>query len=265
MTDQPMGPKPQLSRDELADINEVALWAGALMLSGGSETDRIEETVHRMGTALGANWLDILVSPNAIILTSSSGEEFRTSVRRVPTLGVNMRTLDEVNALSRRVTSGDLNVHQTRDELARISRLPRYNRWAVVLLVALACAAFARLFGGGLTDMLVTLVASGAAMFVRQEMQHRHFNIYLITLVTAFVGASLALVAFKAGATQTDIPLLSSVLLLVPGVHLINAAEDILKGHLVTGVVRGLLGAVIAACIAIGMSVAMWIFNLEII
>jgi uncharacterized membrane protein YjjP (DUF1212 family) len=265
MTDHFAAAKPQLSREQLAEINEVALWAGALMLASGAETDRIEETVHRMGTALGANWLDILISPNAIILTSSSGGEFRTRVRRVAALGVNMRILDEVNALSRRVTHGELDAHQTRDELARISRMPHYNRWLVVLMVALACASFARLFGGGAGEMAITFAASGAAMIVRQEFQRRYFNIYLTTLVTAFTAAFLALLGVVAGVTRTDVPLLSGVLLLVPGVHLVNAAEDILKGHLVTGVVRGLLGAVLAACIAIGMGAAMWLLNQALI
>lgn len=256
---------PPLDRAALREVNELALWAGALMLGSGAETDRIEETVHRLGTALGASWMDILVSPNAIIVTSISGEEFRTRVRRVPVLGVNMRVLDEVNALSRRIALGELDRHGAREDLVRISRLAPYNRWLVALMTGLACAAFARLFGGGPLEMLVAFVAAGLAMTVRQELARHYFNPYMVTIATAFVSSGVALVLQRALQTGSNAALLSAVLLLVPGVHLINAAEDMLKGHMVTGLTRGVIGALISACIAFGIFLAMWLLQMPVL
>lgn len=258
-------PPTPLDRAALREVNELALWAGALMLSSGAETDRIEETVHRLGTALGASWMDILVSPNAIIVTSISGEEFRTRVRRVPVLGVNMRVLDEVNSLSRRIALGELDRHSAREELVRISRLTPYNRWLVVLMAGLACAAFARLFGGGAADMLAAFTAAALAMAVRQELTRHFFNPYMVTIATAFVSSGLALLLERATGIRGNAALLSAVLLLVPGVHLINAAEDMLKGHMVTGLTRGVIGALISACIAFGIFLAMWLLQMPVL
>jgi uncharacterized membrane protein YjjP (DUF1212 family) len=55
----------------------------------------------------------------------------------------------------------------------------------------------------------------------------------------------------------------ASVLLLVPGVHLINSAEDLIKGHMVTGIVRGVLGLVISLSIALGLSLAIWLTGVQ--
>ena len=49
----------------------------------------------------------------------------------------------------------------------------------------------------------------------------------------------------------------ADVLLLVPGIPLINAAEDLIKGHMVTGIVRGLTGVLISLGIALGLLLAM--------
>ncbi len=257
--------KTALSREALRDVNEIALWAGAQMMSSGAETDRIEETVHHIGTGLGANWLDILVSPNAVVVTSSSGDEFRTRLRRVPVLGVNMRVLDRINALSRQITTSGMDRAAAREELRQISHLPHNNPFLVAALVGVACAAFARLFGGGAADMGITFLGAAVAQYVRYLLNHGHFNPFLITIVTSMVASIIALAPRSLGLTTSYIAFLSSVLLLIPGVHLINAAEDLLKGHLVTGFVRGMLGALLTGCIALGMMIAMWLLQSPVI
>ncbi|MAS37105.1 MAG: hypothetical protein CL610_24105 [Anaerolineaceae bacterium] len=251
--------KPPLSRDALRDVNELALWAGQMLLQHGAETARIEQSVHRIGTGLGCDWLDVLVSPNGLLVTSNSGGEFRTRLRRVTHTGVNMAVLDEISHLTHRIERGEMNRFEVRAELERIDQLTRnYNRWLVAVMVGLACAAFSQLAGGDTAAFFVTLTASGAAMLARQEMLHRDFNYLLNVTLTAFVAGLIA----SAGAmfklsTTPDAALASSVLLLVPGVPLINAAEDLIKGHMVIGVVRGLTGVLISLGIALGLLLAM--------
>jgi uncharacterized membrane protein YjjP (DUF1212 family) len=251
--------KPPLTHEELTDVIKLALWAGQLLLQHGAETQQVEETVHRLTTGLGCAWADILVSPNAIVMTAISGVEFRTKVRRVVSLGVNMTIVTEVSDLSRRVDDGELDRFTLRSELRRISDAPgNYNRWPVMFMVGLACASFSRLFGGDWPVFVVTLLASCAAMVVRQELQRRYFNAFLVAIVTAFVAGLVASLAPRLQlGSQPQLALASSVLLLVPGVPLINAVEDLIKGHIVTGIVRGITGGLVAMCIALGLLLAM--------
>jgi uncharacterized membrane protein YjjP (DUF1212 family) len=251
--------KQPLHREELRDVIDLALWAGQLLLQYGAETDRVEETVHRLGTGLGCNWMDILVSPNAIIATTISGDEFRTKTRRVVAMGINMTILTEINHLSHEVSAGYIDRYQARRELERIGKAhPVYNRWVVVIAVGVACAAFSRLLGGDAGAFLVTLLAAALAMFVRQELARRHVNSLLIVIVTAFVaGVMGSAAAIFNLSDEPQIALAASVLLLVPGVPLINCAEDLIKGHLVTGIVRGITGGLVSLCIALGLLLAL--------
>jgi uncharacterized membrane protein YjjP (DUF1212 family) len=167
--------------------------------------------------------------------------------------------LTEINQLTRQVINGSLDRFGLRKELRRISDMPReYNRWLVVLMVGLACGAFSRLFGGDWAVFWVTTAAAAIATWVRQQLQRHHFNTLLVTIVTAFVAGLVACIAplLNLGA-QPQLALASSVLLLVPGVPLINAAEDMIKGHLVTGIVRGITGGLASLCIALGLLIAM--------
>jgi uncharacterized membrane protein YjjP (DUF1212 family) len=254
-----MNTKPPLEHDALRDVIDLTLWTGQMLLQHGAESARIEETVHRMGTGLGADWLDILVSPNMIAATTVSGGEFRTKLRRIVAIGVNMQVIAEINDLSRKVTQGQLDRFQVRAELERIDKLPRqYNRWVVVVMVGLACGAFSRLFGGDWSVFMVTTAAASVAMWFRQEMARRYFNPLLIVTGTAFVAGLVASIASVWRLTDNpQIALSASVLLLVPGAALINAADDLLNGHLVIGITRGVTGLLISLGIALGLLLAM--------
>jgi uncharacterized membrane protein YjjP (DUF1212 family) len=263
---RPTGPtKPPLSYEELRDVIDLSLWAGQMLLQHGAESQRVEETVHRLGTGLGCDWMDILVSPNAIIVTTTSGNEFRTKTRRVVRMGADLWRVTAVNDLSRHVNEGQLDRFQLRHELEQINATPpRYPRWLVVFVVGLACAAFSRLFGGDWPVFGVTFLAATVAMAVRQELSKRYFNHFLVTVASAFVAGVLAGSATLFNLSpQPEIALVSAILLLVPGVHLINSAEDLIKGHLVTGITRGAMGFLITLAIALGLLLAMRLIGVE--
>lgn len=250
--------KRPLAYHELRDIIDLSLWAGQMLLQYGATSQRVEESVHRIGTGLGCDWLDILVSPNVITVTASSGSEFRTKLRRVVSLGVDLGKVTELNDLSRRIINGEIDRFQARTELERIDKMPRsYNRWLVVVMVGLACAAFSRLFGGDWIIFGITFGASAAAMFLRQTLTHHYFNPLLVVVACAFVAGGLASTAGLFNlSNQPETALAAAVLLLVPGVPLINAAQDLIRGHMVTGITRGVTGLLISLAIALGLLLA---------
>ena len=250
--------RSQLDRDTLTDIVDLALWAGQLLMQNGAESERVEETVHTMGTGLGCDWGDVLVFPNAIVLTHMSGEEVRTRIQRVAEAGVNMTLISAISHLTHRVGEGKYDRFQVRAELERINSTPRhYNRLLTTLAVGLTCAAFSRLFGGDWNIFGVTLVAALAAMVVRQELYERQFNALLVTVVTAFIAGSLVgLSDLLRISSQSEIGMAASVLLLVPGVSFINAVEDQIKGHTLAGLARGVTGVLIILAIALGLLLA---------
>jgi uncharacterized membrane protein YjjP (DUF1212 family) len=253
--------KPPMEHEELRDAISLSLWAGQMLLQHGADTQRIEETIHRLGTGLGADWMDILVMPDGIIASTINNHEFRTKVRRAPVRGVNMEVIAHINELSRRVSNGELDRFGLRQELRQLAESPsNYNRWMIVLGIGIACASFSRLFGGDEFVFVITFIASSIAMIVRQELHHRNFNVILNTIVTACVAGTIASFATLAQlGNNPTIAISASVLLLVPGLHLINSVKDILHGYTQNGLARGVYGFMITLGIALGLAVALWI------
>jgi uncharacterized membrane protein YjjP (DUF1212 family) len=248
-----------LDLETMGEVIELVLWAGQLMMQNGAESRRVEQTIQHLGAALGCTGMDILVSPNAIAITTSSGEQYRTKIRRLAHIGIDLTIVSAINRLSRRAEAGELERSTVRSELARISSMPpHYNRWLVVVMAGMACAAFSRLFGGDWAAFGVTWLAASAAMFVRQELTRRYFNPLLVTTATAFTAGLLASSASLLDLSpQPQVALAASVLLLVPGGPLINAMADLIEGHMVTGIVRGVTGALVSLAIALGLLLAM--------
>lgn len=266
-TESPTPPatKPQLKYEVLRDVIELSLTVGQVLLQSGAQSKRVEQTVHQLGTALGANWLDIIVVPEGLTVTTSSGEEFRTRVRRVTHVGVNLSKVADIQQLCERVDAERIDRIVFRRQLEVImQRPPAYPRVVIALLVGLACAAFSQLFGGDWHSFFVSFTAASIAMLVRQWLGERHFNPLICVIVTAFVAELLAGVSVVLGLLPYPVPALAaSVLLLVPGVPLINASRDILRGYLVSGTARGISGLVISLCIAIGILLALQISGLR--
>ena len=254
-----MSHKPALDSETSREVVELALWTGQMLLHAGAQSLRIERTVHGLATALGAHWVDVLVLSDGLVMTTSEGREFRTRVRRVTALGVNLALIDTIDAINARVQKGELDAKQLRLELDRVSRAPPgYSRFIVVFAVGLACAAFSRLFGGDWPTFAVTLLSSSAAMFLRQTSSRLRFNVFLVVIATAIIAGLVPSLAHFVGLLpRPEVALASSVLLLVPGVHLINCARDLLRGYLAIGMARGMLGLITTLCIALGLVVVL--------
>jgi uncharacterized membrane protein YjjP (DUF1212 family) len=254
-----------LDRKTLADIVDLALRAGQLLMQNGAESQRVEETVRLLGTGLGCDWGDVLVSHNALVVSHSSKGEFRTKIRRISRGGVNLTVVTAVSHMVHRVEEGKYDRFQVRSELKRISALPRhYNRWLTAVMVGLACAAFSRLFGGDWAIFGVTWAASTGATLVRQELAQRRFNAYLVVIVTAFAaGLLVGLANLIHLSSHLEIALAASVLMLVPGVPFINAVEDLIKGHTVVGLAQAVTGVLIILSIALGLILAMQVTGIK--
>jgi uncharacterized membrane protein YjjP (DUF1212 family) len=229
------------------------------MLQNGAETELVERTVHRLGTALGCDWMDIYVAANAIVLTTVSGKRFVTKTRRVVDRGINIDTVVRVEQLCMLAERGVLEHRDVSRRLRLISEQPvRYNRWLVVAMVGLACASFSRLFGGDWPAFVMTFVAASCGMLLRQELGHRHLNPLFIFGATAFVTTTIAGFAARLEwSAQPEAAMSACVLLLVPGFPFVNAISDGVKGHIQTGWARWLIATLLVISATVGIILGM--------
>jgi uncharacterized membrane protein YjjP (DUF1212 family) len=104
----------------------------------------------------------------------------------------------------------------------------------------------------------MTFISSALGMIVRQELGHRHFNPLVNFAATAFVTSTISAqaVIYSIG-NQPTIVMASSVLMLVPGLPLINAVADMLKGHINMGIARFMMASLLTLATSVGIVASM--------
>ena len=179
-------------------------------------------------------------------------------MRKVGHIGVNIRVDQAVRHLASQVTKGEMTVEQTRAELERLpSETPRHSALVMSVAVGLACAAFGRLLKADWLATVPVFLGAAIAQFVRRDLAGRHVNVFIGAAVVAFIGSVLGGFGARLAGSQTvATAMIAAILLLVPGVPLLNAQNDILGGRPTLGSARIVWVAVILIFATVGLWIA---------
>ncbi|MGF1778819.1 threonine/serine exporter family protein [Vibrio nomapromontoriensis] len=243
------------------NVSRLIAQAGQMLLAHGAESTLVGHITHRIGIAAGMDEVEVSLSASSLVVTTVYHEHCVTTARRSPDKGLNMRVVTQVQRICIMMEKGILDYELAQKKLNAISP-ERYNRWLVVIMIGLSCAAFSRLAGGDWSVFMMTFLASSIGMIVRQEVGHRHFNPLLNFAVTAFVTTliSAQAVIYSIGA-QPQLVMASSVLMLVPGFPLINSVADMIKGYINMGIARFVMASLLTLATCLGIVGAMSVTN----
>lgn len=230
--------KPACTGEELADVLQLALQTGQVLLESGANTARIEDAIVNVGLGLGADRMEAFVTPSGMIVTAASRQETRTRVQRNLHSGVQLSKVIQVTNLVSAVTAGQLSRLQTGAELERIKQIPRsYSPWLTAVSVGIACSAFLVLFGGTWTEAAVVLITGTLAQILRHFLLQARVGRLLCTSLVAALATFLALLCTSHwGLSEQTVA--ASLLLLVPGVPLISGTADLFRGDTLAGLAR---------------------------
>jgi len=233
----------------------LAMEFGRILMECGASAKIVEEYVLRAATGLGAARVDLRVGYASLAITVGIGPEGITRMRKVGDLGVNQRLGQAVRQLVRRLESEKLSLPATRAELARlVKETPRHPGWVVDLAVGLACASFGRLLEVDWSAFLPVFGAAALGQCVRRQLLRRQVNVFIIATVVAFLASYLSgLAARWAGSGTVDKAMVAAVLLLVPGVPLLNAQYDVMGGYPTLGNARAVWVGAILVFLAVGV------------
>ncbi|MCP5077054.1 MAG: threonine/serine exporter family protein, partial [Psychromonas sp.] len=180
-----------LSHEAQTELTRIAVKAGQILHQHGAESRIVEQTTQRIGIALGAQSIELSVSPDAIVITSLFEGNCVTTTRRCYDRGINMQMVCDVLRICVMLEKSLLDVSQVKERLARLTPF-KYNRWAVVLMIGFSCASFSHFFGGDWPVYITTFFASAGAMILRQELAFRHHNPFVNFALAAFLATSIA-------------------------------------------------------------------------
>ena len=243
----------------IEDVAHQTLHVGRLLLGSGADTAEVQESMVRFAAAFGCE-THLVVTYEALLLTVVSGEQFRTKIsHRVPAMNVNMAAVAAVSNLLGEVEAGRWRLSEAQKELDEVEdRSPVYERWLIVIALGLTAASLARLFGGDWPTFWVSWLAGSLGMWLRQMLGRRGFNLFFIPFAAALLSGVIGGAAVLLGVSATPaLCLVAPGMIIVPGVPLVNALQDMIKNHMTVGLARLGLGSLITLAITFGLFAAM--------
>ena len=181
-----------------------------------------------------------------------------TQVRRIYSSSTNFGKLEKLNDLSRKICSGIYTVEQAYDELSKITVREKQYSLSVCMGYMLAAGSFTLFFGGGLLDALASVIIAVAIYFISAYVKVSGVNRLFFTALTSAVAGLLAIGFVSVGlGKDANLVMIGDVMLIIPGLKLINSVREMLCGELMSGLLRLMESVILAVAIACGFAVAL--------
>lgn len=243
-------------------VIQTCMLAGKLMLESGAETHRVEDTMKRMAEAFGCSSVQSFAMPTGIHF--SIDEAKASHFMRVSSRATDLHKIADVNEVSRSLVSGKIAPGEALAHLQEIERSAEtYSHTFQIIAAAIVSGSFTIMFGGTWPDFLPSFLTGGIAYAVMLGIVYLIDTRFIADFFASIMIGLLAYVSILIGfGDALDKVIIGAVMPLVPGLPITNAVRDLLAGHLVAGVSKGVEAGLTAVAIGAGVAVMFGVVSL---
>lgn len=237
-----------------ATVEKVCMIAGKILLVSGAETHRVEDTMNRIAASFGLRNAQSHATPTGI--SFSAGMMEVNNFLRIQKRPTDLHKIEEVNFVSREIAAGNLTLTEAYEALRVIeNRKPTYSSWVQILAAALASGCFSIMFQGVWMDFVAACFVGGLGFAVMLWMDDLLEIRFLAEFIGAFcVGIAAFLFVSNGIGNELDKVIIGSVMPLVPGLPITNAIRDLMAGHFISGLSKGVEATLTAFAIGAGVA-----------
>lgn len=251
------------SQAYLQTVINTCLQAGKIMITGGSEMYRVEDTMLRIAKNAGLEDPRVFATPTGVFVSLNGGE--LSQLKQVRNRDINLELVARVNDLSRQFAAGKIDLYQLADRLNVVAIVtPSFSLPVQVLGAAIVSATLMVLFTGQYDwyDFPAAAVIGALGWLFYYGIKKPSKIRFLSEMLAAvFMGAVAIGLAKIFPVLQPDNILIGALMTLVPGVALVNALRDLFSGDLLSGIARGVEAALTAGALGGGVGLIMKFFG----
>ena len=223
------------------DLLDTCLTAGELMIEGGSEMYRVEDTMLRIAKSAGEPDPRVFVVPTGVFMSLDHGNYCQSIL--VHERNINLELVDRINSLSRAFADKKITLQEVKREVDKIAHggFPTFPLWLQTSGTAVLSATLMVMFMNNYdwVDFPAAAIV-GAIGFLSFYYFKRFTNVkFLAELVAALVMTVVAAGLVNLFPKMIIDNILTGALMpLVPGLALTNALRDLFKGDILSGMAK---------------------------
>lgn len=239
----------------------LALDLGKSMVKCSAEINRVEETVIRICYAYGIKKAQVfsIISMITATVIEDSGQP-HTQTRRIYAYSTNFGRLEKLNALSRKICEETPDIDEARKELNEICSEEKTFSVKACIGHIVAASAFTIFFRGTILDALAAAPIGLIIYLMNAYIKARGMSRLFFTALTSALAGTLALIFVRIGfGDNPGTIMIGDIMLIIPGLMLINSVREMLCGDVMSGLLRLLESIIIAMSIACGFAIPLLI------
>lgn len=229
--------------------------AGEIQLQSGAEITRVEETMNHMAKALRLDSLETYVIANGIFATAEGTEHMqRAGMKHISTGDTDLRKIEEVNTLSRKLERGELTMEEAWVRIEEIRKLGDYPAKILIAAYALGAGCFCYALGGTGNDAVSAAIVGFALGVFFHFLKIWQNSKALRTILGSMLVSFLALTLHELGIDDNaNWVIIGGVIPMIPGVSFTSAIRDLVENDYVSGLIRMMDVLLTLSCIVIGV------------
>lgn len=242
------------------------LEAGRMLMSSGAEVYRVEETMTRMGHSIpGVECCTAYVTVTGILCSVVAGGQSVTRMARIRSQERDLSKVAAINALSRQTEQEHFSAQILWQKLKEIEQGPDYSDGIRTLWGAIGAAGFVLFFGGGLYELGFVFLIGLGVRYGSVLCGRLQINEFFVNLFLSFLAALMSVLFHRmVPEASMSIMIISSIMLLVPGLMITNALRDSVMGEPLSALVLLMQALLTASAIAAGVLMALSLFGVNI-
>ncbi|MEG0307311.1 MAG: threonine/serine exporter family protein [Clostridium sp.] len=243
---------------EAKKVLEIALSAGELLISSGSESYRVEETIERICGAYNYKCECITTAKGIFISILGEEQERVTSLKKIRTKRVDLYIIEMVNGFSRNLQDEILTYEQATKRLTEIREVPEFKLPLRVFAGGMTSFIYSLFFNGTIYDAIISAIIGMIIYYMVDKVSNIGFFQFFVFFFSGFVIGSVSLVFDRIiHVVSKDNIILGAIMVLLPGVALTNGIKDVIYGDFTSGIAKFGEAMLIITAIGAGIGTAL--------
>lgn len=233
---------------------KVIKLSAQIILENGGETYRAEETIKFICKTYDVKEIESIATPTGFYLTVSiNGEDNNTIVKRIRKRTINLKKINDVNNISRQISSYAITLDEALIQLESIVNDEAFQYKYSFVYSGISSAFFTVLFGGGLFEFIVALVTGLLISIITKRFEDLHSYQFFSSIISSAAIAIIAiLVTTVVEKGNYNYIIVGGIIPLLPGLAMTNAIRDTIRGDLISGIARATEALLVASSLAAG-------------
>ncbi len=221
----------------------------------GTPAHRLEEAVSVCGDMLGVE-VQVFSQPTSVFIAFGPMDDQQSFIMRVEPGEAHLERLARLDRLWNQVAEGSLSPRQGVDEIERVVNEPDpYNLPTTLFAFAAVSGLASRFFGAGWREMVASLIIGLLIGILGVLFRHNRSFMRLFEFLAGFLAAFLGIMlTLWLGKMSTITVMVGSLIILLPGLTLTVAIEELATRNLVAGTSRLMGALMIFASLGVGIA-----------